>query len=61
MARLMARVERAESRALPKPAVHVVSVPAAQCHDKAVIAAALAEKGISPGPRDLVVVLKDFS
>ena len=41
--------------------MHVVSVPAAQCQDKAVIAAALAEKGISPAPRDLVVVLKDFS
>jgi hypothetical protein len=54
-------VERAERRALPNPAVHVVTVQAAQCRDEAVIAAALAEKGISPDPRDLVVVLKDFS
>lgn len=61
MARLMARVERAERRALPKAAVHVVTVPAAQCRDETVIAAALTEKGISPAPRDLVVVLKDFS
>jgi hypothetical protein len=37
MARLMARLERAERRALPNLAVHVVSVPVAQCHDKAVI------------------------
>jgi hypothetical protein len=61
MGRLMARVERAERRALPNPAVHVVSVPAAQYQDEAVIAAALAEKGISPAPRDLVILLKDFS